>query len=194
MDNWGWNKHCKISNIRCTNSDNLNDCCLVLQLSLPNPLKPVIKLRMKMELEQRRQALLQLHLSDQQFYCQLRCTLYERFDGKVEIIFSRIFFSFLPSFLTKLNPENKLFLQGKKNSCKYSWLRIWKKFHVILQPFNSFCPINRYKRNIESVHFVVSVDKIIFISFLVRVIPLFTKITTRAWSSSLKIPWMCIRY
>ena len=39
--------------------------CLVLQLSLPDPLKPGVKSRMKMELEQRRQAMLQLHKSDQ---------------------------------------------------------------------------------------------------------------------------------
>ena len=32
-------------------------------------------------MEQRRQAMLQLHLSDQQFYCVLRCDLYQRFDG-----------------------------------------------------------------------------------------------------------------
>ena len=29
-----------------------------------------------------RQAMLQLHLSDQQFYCLLRCNLYQRFDSK----------------------------------------------------------------------------------------------------------------
>ena len=29
-------------------SQNLDDTCLILQLSLPNPLKPVIKLSMKM--------------------------------------------------------------------------------------------------------------------------------------------------
>ena len=40
---------------------------LVLQLSLGNISKPVVKWRMKMYLEQRRQAMLQLHLSDQQF-------------------------------------------------------------------------------------------------------------------------------
>ena len=39
---------------------------LVLQLPLPNPLKPPgIKSRMKMQLEQHRQAMLQLHLSVQ---------------------------------------------------------------------------------------------------------------------------------
>ena len=34
-----------IFNIRCTKSQNLNVSCLVLQLSLPNLLKPCIKLR-----------------------------------------------------------------------------------------------------------------------------------------------------
>ena len=38
----------KISNISRTISQNLNDSCLVLQLSLPNPLKPGVKSRMKM--------------------------------------------------------------------------------------------------------------------------------------------------
>ena len=33
----------KISNISRTTSQNLNDSCLVLQLSLPNPLKPGVK-------------------------------------------------------------------------------------------------------------------------------------------------------
>ena len=38
----------KIFNIRHTKFQNLNDSHLVLQLSLPNPLKPGVKLRMKM--------------------------------------------------------------------------------------------------------------------------------------------------
>ena len=49
---------------------------LVLQLSLPNPLKPGVTSRMKMLLEQRRQAMLQLYLSDHQLYFLLRCDLY----------------------------------------------------------------------------------------------------------------------
>ena len=40
-----------------------------------------VKSKMKMWLEQRRQAMLQLHLSDHKFYCLLRYTLYWRFDG-----------------------------------------------------------------------------------------------------------------
>ena len=67
----------KISNIRCTKYPNLNVSRLVLQLSLPNPMKPCVKSRMKMQLEQRRQAMLQLYLSDRQFYCLLRCALLE---------------------------------------------------------------------------------------------------------------------
>ena len=54
----------------------LNVSPLVLQLSLPNPLKPGVKRKMKMQLEQHRQVMLQLHLSDQQSYCLLRCDLY----------------------------------------------------------------------------------------------------------------------
>ena len=66
----------KVSNIRRTESQYLEDFRTVLQLSFPNPLKPEVKSRMKMQLEQRRQAMLQLHLSDPQFYCLLRCCLY----------------------------------------------------------------------------------------------------------------------
>ena len=61
------------SNIRHTKCQRLNVSCLLLQLSLLNPLKSGVKLRMKMLLEQHWQAMLQLHLSDQQFYCLLRC-------------------------------------------------------------------------------------------------------------------------
>ena len=70
-------KH-QISNIRHTKSPNLDVSRLILQLFLP---KPGVKSRMKMQLEQCRQMLLQLHLSDQRFYCLLRYILYERFDG-----------------------------------------------------------------------------------------------------------------
>ena len=43
--------HClyrKISNISCTKFQNLNDSRFISQLSVPNPLKPGVKLRMKM--------------------------------------------------------------------------------------------------------------------------------------------------
>ena len=66
----------QVSNIRCTKSQHLKCSSTVLRLSLPNPLKPDVKSRMKMQLEQRRQTMLQLHLSDRQFYCLLRCVLY----------------------------------------------------------------------------------------------------------------------
>ena len=68
--------HCQISNIRHTKSQHRNVFRLILQLSLPHPLEQGVMSRMKMWLEQRRQAMLQLHLSDQQFYCLLRCSLY----------------------------------------------------------------------------------------------------------------------
>ena len=41
-------KYCKVSNISRTKSQNLNDSHLVLKSSLPNPLKPGVKSRMKM--------------------------------------------------------------------------------------------------------------------------------------------------
>ena len=47
----------KISYIRQTKSPNLNVSLLVVQLSLPNPMTPDVKSRMKMQLEQRRQAI-----------------------------------------------------------------------------------------------------------------------------------------
>ena len=56
----------QVSNIRRTKSQHLKDSRTVLRLSLPNPLKPDVKSRML--------ALLQLHLSDPQCYCLLRCT------------------------------------------------------------------------------------------------------------------------
>ena len=40
--------YCKISNIKGTKSQNLNVSRLILQLSLPNPMKPGVKSRMKM--------------------------------------------------------------------------------------------------------------------------------------------------
>ena len=61
------------SNISLTISHNVSVSRLVLPLSLPNPLKPGVKSRMNMDLVQRLSALLQLLLSDQQFYCLLGC-------------------------------------------------------------------------------------------------------------------------
>ena len=43
-----WPIYRQISNIRCTKSPNINVSCLILQSCLPNPLKPGVKLRMKM--------------------------------------------------------------------------------------------------------------------------------------------------
>ena len=40
--------YCQTSNIRRTKSQNWNDSHLVLELSLPNPLKPCVKSRLKM--------------------------------------------------------------------------------------------------------------------------------------------------
>ena len=70
------NMYHQTPNTRHTKSLNFNVSRLILQLSLPNPLKPGIKYRMKMQLEKLWQAMLQLHLSDQQFYYLLRCGLY----------------------------------------------------------------------------------------------------------------------
>ena len=43
-----WMNYCKVSNISCTKSQNLNDSRLVLQLSLPYPLKSGVESGMKM--------------------------------------------------------------------------------------------------------------------------------------------------
>ena len=73
----------QISNVRRTNFQNLNVSRLVLNFSLPNPLEPGVKSKMKMQLEWRWQAMLQLHLSDQEFHCLLKCVLYQRCDGRL---------------------------------------------------------------------------------------------------------------
>ena len=70
---WKYRQTSSISRIQ---SQNLIVSRLLSQLSLPNPLKPGVKSKIKqLELEQYRQAMLQLHLSDQQFYCLVRCNL-----------------------------------------------------------------------------------------------------------------------
>ena len=65
------------ANIRSTKSQNINVFRLVLQLSLPKPSKPVVQSRMKIWLNQRRQAILQLHLRDHRFYCLLMWLILE---------------------------------------------------------------------------------------------------------------------
>ena len=67
-------RHRQTFNISSIKSRNLNVSRLVFQSSLLNSLKPDVKSRMEMQLEQRRQAMFQLHLSDRQFYCLLRWT------------------------------------------------------------------------------------------------------------------------
>ena len=42
------NEYRQVSNIRRTKSQHIKDCRTVLRLSLPNPLKPDVKSRMKM--------------------------------------------------------------------------------------------------------------------------------------------------
>ena len=69
-------KYRKNYNIRLPKSQNLNEYRLVLSLAVLNPLKTGLKERMKMKMEQHRQAMLQLHLGDQQFNLLLRCGLY----------------------------------------------------------------------------------------------------------------------
>ena len=58
----------EMSNIKSTKIQEVHVFHLILELSLWNLLKRGVKLRMQMELEQRRQPMLQLHLNDQEFY------------------------------------------------------------------------------------------------------------------------------
>ena len=71
-----WFGYCQISNTRHTKSKNFNISRFILQLSLPNPLKLGVGSKLRMQSEQCWQAMLQLHLSDQSFYCLLRSILY----------------------------------------------------------------------------------------------------------------------
>ena len=71
------------SNIKHTKSQNFNVSRRVLQLSLHNLLKPGVQSRMKMYLEQRWEAMLQLDPNDWQFYCLLRCALFRGFEGSL---------------------------------------------------------------------------------------------------------------
>ena len=61
--------YCEISNISHTKSKTLNVSCLILQLTL-------LSQEWRCSFKQCQQAMLQLHLSDKQFYCLLMCTLY----------------------------------------------------------------------------------------------------------------------
>ena len=78
----------QISNISRTKSQNIKRISsrLAVGCPMPNPLKTGNKSKIKMLLEQRRQAIFQLHLSDRQFYGQLRCGLYLRFDHIVNML------------------------------------------------------------------------------------------------------------
>ena len=65
-----------------------------------------------MQLEQRRQAMPQLHLSDQQFYCQLRCHLYKMFKANsirhlwTTFLFPFTAWFFLPALPLQYIPRN----------------------------------------------------------------------------------------
>ena len=78
------------SDISRTKFQNVNVSRLVLQLYLPNPLKPGVKWKMKMRLEQRRQKMLQLHLNEQPFHCLLSCDLYWSFSVYIYLITSHL--------------------------------------------------------------------------------------------------------
>ena len=97
-------------NIRRNKFQTLNVSCLVLQLSLPNPLKPGVKPGIKMQLEQRRQTMIQLHLNDQQFHCLLRICLilYVWCYMHVELWWSQVFTASLTCFENLLQCWDKI--------------------------------------------------------------------------------------
>ena len=74
----------QISNITGTKYQNLNVSHPVLQISLCNLSKSSDESKKKLQLEQRRQAMIQLHLSDQNMCCLLRCGLYLKWDDIVQ--------------------------------------------------------------------------------------------------------------
>ena len=75
------NTYRQMSDMSGTKSQNLNVSRLVLQLPLHNLLNLVAKSW---------QAMLQLHLSDKQFYYLLRCVLHQRFDCNIVLRRTRI--------------------------------------------------------------------------------------------------------
>ena len=116
----------KISNLRRTQSQKLDESYLGLHLSLSNPLRTGVKLRMKMKLEQRWQAMLQLHLRDQQLYCLLKCDLYSRFDGTCKWFQPNITNSYIHSILSYMHNVRlvlKLMIRRCSRNKKYSFGR-----------------------------------------------------------------------
>ena len=133
--------YCQTTSIRHTKSKNLNVSHLVLQLSLPNPLKPGGKLRMKIQLEQCLQAMLQLHLNDQQFYCLLSSAfLILEFNGtnfsKAFIAFILWFFKITPKSLHRLTGD--IVMDGSNRKLNLELFMGWifpmaKGFWFVLQ-------------------------------------------------------------
>ena len=94
--------HRKMSDISRTKLQNSYDSRLVLHLSLPSSLKPGVRARMKMQLS----ALLQLHLSDQQFHCQLR------YYGLYETLTVLCHYQCLPKKILILEPHEGWVIRG----------------------------------------------------------------------------------
>ena len=92
LDSWFWQHVMKemhsrdyrqTSNVKRTTSQHSNVSRFVTQLSLPDTLKPSVRSIINMQMEQHRQAMLQLHLNEQQCYCLSECGLYYKFDGNI---------------------------------------------------------------------------------------------------------------
>ena len=99
LHGFGYHKCRQNFNIRQSKFQNWNVSSLALQLSCTIHLSQMS--RMKMQLEQRPQPMPWLHLSDEQFYCLLRCILHERFDGITKCI-KLILSLFIPTYFCLL--------------------------------------------------------------------------------------------
>ena len=82
----------KANSISITKLQDMHVSHLILQLPVPNPLKPYVKPRIKLYLEQHRQTVFQLYLSDQQFYW-MRCNLYQMYGRNYRDFFGKTGFA-----------------------------------------------------------------------------------------------------
>ena len=117
-----------------TKYQHLNASRLLLQLSLSKPLKPGVKSRMKMKLEQRRQAMLQLYLSNQQVHCLLICGLFERF-GNVWISRNQVALCLILSYTHISRDRNYLAFDSTMSFHNKLWLRggrVWQSYGIFI--------------------------------------------------------------
>ena len=121
---------------RRTKYQHLNVPRLVLKWPWRNLLK-----RMKIQFEQRRQAMLQLHLRDEQVYYLLRCALYQVFDGNTwkvplsidSFIISITYAAYLQSDIIHMDGLTGLCLKGGRSNEQYCIVTINEvHWHVVM--------------------------------------------------------------